>query len=413
MKKFIFIPVGIILVLGFAIFTTADTITAVRSIQEITTMKTQPAVADEPINPVDEAESERIILLVRKEMANSDGSGESPIPDIAGTSGEAAIAFLNGDDAAVADLPREKIRIPSVMNGFYLKALADVSVGDIGSVILFDSLVRRVSAKRDIIHRAMPRDASIENVKPIYDLWRYIRSVSKTVADEDGLVTAASLYYYTKKYSLPLSLAVGVAQMESNFRKTALSNVGAAGPMQVMWKYHYGLLQANGISTRDQLFDPELGVAAGCLILSRYLRAEQSVLGGLRRYYGVLSNNYVGTVYTYRNSYELYISGVAENWRAIHGRERQYWNLMVDGRDRISVPKDIRGPAIEKEILPNSSNRVTVQERPLPRTAGSIPSGSKTAVSGSQPKKDSGTAVYMGGSITIRRADGTVVNWRE
>ena len=56
---------------------------------------------------------------------------------------------------------------------------------------------------------------------------------------------------YSRKYSVPIGSrrnADGIV-----FQSQGIIKAGAAGPMQVMWNIHNGLLRANGISERDQL----------------------------------------------------------------------------------------------------------------------------------------------------------------
>ena len=88
------------------------------------------------------------------------------------------------------------------------------------------------------------------------------------------------------KYSAPIDLVIAVAQTESRFDPGARSPAGAAGVMQVMWKVHSGLLQANGILSEEELHNPDLGIAAGSLLLSRYLRTHEDLQTALGRYFG-------------------------------------------------------------------------------------------------------------------------------
>jgi soluble lytic murein transglycosylase-like protein len=101
--------------------------------------------------------------------------------------------------------------------------------------------------------------------------------------------------HYSGKYGIPSALAIAVAHAESTFDPNAVSSKGASGVMQVMWRIHNQLLQANGIVPSDgsnPLSDPEQAIAAGCLLLSRYLRAYGSVATAMERYYGGRSASY-------------------------------------------------------------------------------------------------------------------------
>ncbi|KRT35320.1 transglycosylase SLT domain protein [Acetomicrobium hydrogeniformans ATCC BAA-1850] len=114
---------------------------------------------------------------------------------------------------------------------------------------------------------------------------------SKTVWRE-----ACAFVHYGKKYGISEDLLVAVANTESHFNPKAVSKKGAVGVMQVMWNIHAGLLSANGITSKNLLHDPELGIAAGALLLSRYTRAYGSEHKALDRYYGKASSKYKSVV---------------------------------------------------------------------------------------------------------------------
>jgi len=103
---------------------------------------------------------------------------------------------------------------------------------------------------------------------------------------------AAAFIHYCNKYNVPVDLAVAVANAESHFNPKAKSKRGALGVMQVMWRFHRNLMQANGILSPQELCNPEKGIAAGCLLLSRHLREKGSVEGALASYLGVASGTY-------------------------------------------------------------------------------------------------------------------------
>ncbi len=97
---------------------------------------------------------------------------------------------------------------------------------------------------------------------------------------------AAAFVKYTFKYDLPLEIALAVGFTESHFFPSSRSDYGAAGVMQVSWKVHSTLLAANGVMSEADLFDLDKGIGAGCLLLSRYLRAYETTQAALGRYYG-------------------------------------------------------------------------------------------------------------------------------
>lgn len=130
--------------------------------------------------------------------------------------------------------------------------------------------------------------------RDVADTATYIRKVNSKIPYETAWREACALVFYSSKYGVPSNLAVGVANAESHFNPNAKSSAGALGVMQVMWKVHNGMLRAKGIApTRDHMFDPERGVEAGVLILSRYIAAHGTVQKALNKYYGGISNSYL------------------------------------------------------------------------------------------------------------------------
>jgi soluble lytic murein transglycosylase-like protein len=92
-----------------------------------------------------------------------------------------------------------------------------------------------------------------------------------------------TVWYESKRAGLDLALVLGLIQVESNFRKFAVSPVGARGYMQVMpfWTRVIG----DGDATK--LFHMQTNLRFGCVILRHYLDREKGDLFmGLGRYNG-------------------------------------------------------------------------------------------------------------------------------
>lgn len=125
----------------------------------------------------------------------------------------------------------------------------------------------------------------------------FIRKVNPKIPYETAWREACALVFYSAKYGVPPHLAVGIAKAESHFNPEAKSKAGALGVMQVVWNVHHGMLRARGIvPTRDYMFDPERGVEAGLLILSRYIEAGGTVQNALNKYYGGVAGRYLKKV---------------------------------------------------------------------------------------------------------------------
>jgi soluble lytic murein transglycosylase-like protein len=92
-----------------------------------------------------------------------------------------------------------------------------------------------------------------------------------------------TLWYEARRAGLPLSLVLGVVQVESAFRKYAISSAGARGYMQVM--PFWARLIGDGVDSR--LFHMQTNLRFGCVILRHYLDRERGdIFMGLGRYNG-------------------------------------------------------------------------------------------------------------------------------
>ena len=92
-----------------------------------------------------------------------------------------------------------------------------------------------------------------------------------------------TVWYESKRAGLDVTLVLGLIQVESNFRKFAVSNVGARGYMQVMpfWT------RVIGDGDASKLFHMQTNLRFGCVILRHYLDRERGdQFLGLGRYNG-------------------------------------------------------------------------------------------------------------------------------
>lgn len=92
-----------------------------------------------------------------------------------------------------------------------------------------------------------------------------------------------TIWYESKRAGLDTSLVMGLVQVESAFRKYAVSSVGARGYMQVMpfWT------RVIGDGDPGKLFHMQTNLRFGCVILRHYLDREKGdVYMALGRYNG-------------------------------------------------------------------------------------------------------------------------------
>lgn len=92
-----------------------------------------------------------------------------------------------------------------------------------------------------------------------------------------------TVWYESKRAGLDTALVLGLIEVESNFRKFAVSIVGARGYMQVMpfW------VRLIGDGDTSKLFHLQTNLRFGCVILRHYLGREKGdPFMGLGRYNG-------------------------------------------------------------------------------------------------------------------------------
>jgi soluble lytic murein transglycosylase-like protein len=127
-------------------------------------------------------------------------------------------------------------------------------------------------------------------------------------AREEFLVT---VHYEAKRAGLDPQLVLGLIQVESNFRKHAVSSAGALGYMQVM-PFWVKLAE----NPRDNLFNLRTNLRYGCWILRRYLDIEHGdYFRALGRYNGSLGQaaypNMVVRAWINQWKYPLRLAGAA------------------------------------------------------------------------------------------------------
>jgi soluble lytic murein transglycosylase-like protein len=125
-----------------------------------------------------------------------------------------------------------------------------------------------------------------ESARGNYQRWlaemsrRLERRIPEALIRNEFLQT---VWYETRRAGLDVTLVLGLIQVESNFRKFAVSPVGARGYMQVMpfWT------RVIGDGDASKLFHMQTNLRFGCVILRHYLDRERGDLFmGLGRYNG-------------------------------------------------------------------------------------------------------------------------------
>ena len=100
------------------------------------------------------------------------------------------------------------------------------------------------------------------------------RLKKKIPGHQERIEFLQTVWYESKRSGLDVSLVLGLVQVESNFRKFAVSSAGARGLMQVMpfWT------RVIGDGDSAQLFRMQTNLRFGCVILRHYLGRENGDL---------------------------------------------------------------------------------------------------------------------------------------
>ena len=140
----------------------------------------------------------------------------------------------------------------------------------------YEPLAASVQAvlQASIADRAAPEPQFPSLEEKINWLDEMSRRLSSRMPDrEDRLDFLKTVYYEAKRAGLDPQMVIGLIQVESGFRKYAVSSAGARGYMQIM-PFWVGL-----IGTKDSnLFHLRTNLRFGCTILRHYLDIENGDL---------------------------------------------------------------------------------------------------------------------------------------
>lgn len=151
---------------------------------------------------------------------------------------------------------------------------------------LADSVRSALSAA--VVGSAEPPQPVFTHPTQVQDYARWLQAASQRLArykahPEERQEFLQTLWYEARRAGLSLSLVLGLIEVESGFRKFAISSAGARGYMQVMpfWS------RLIGDGDAGRLFQLQPNLRFGCVILRHYLDTERGDLFmALGRYNG-------------------------------------------------------------------------------------------------------------------------------
>lgn len=152
---------------------------------------------------------------------------------------------------------------------------------------MYEPLAASVQAglRTAIADRPAPRHGFKDSVTAANWLTDMSRRLERRIPQfEARLDFLRSAHYEATRAGLDPQLVLAIIQVESNFRKYAVSSAGARGYMQVM-PFWVSLVGRKG----DNLFNLRTNLRYGCVILRHYLDTEKGDLSrALGRYNGSL-----------------------------------------------------------------------------------------------------------------------------
>ena len=146
---------------------------------------------------------------------------------------------------------------------------------------------------RGVLHHAVSDQASSESAFPSQqeaDIWLNIMSsrLEKRIPNATNRMDfLKTVHYEATRAGLDPQLVLGLIEVESGFRKYAVSKAGARGYMQVMpfWVKEIG-------ADKHNLFHLRTNLRYGCAILRHYLDMEKgNLFRALGRYNGSLGKS--------------------------------------------------------------------------------------------------------------------------
>jgi soluble lytic murein transglycosylase-like protein len=143
----------------------------------------------------------------------------------------------------------------------------------------------RAGLQASVADKPAPRHAFTDSEAAVDWLTDMSQRLQSKMSDFDARVEfLRTVHFEAVRARLDPQLVLAVIQVESNFRKYAVSRSGARGYMQVM-PFWVGLIGRPG----DNLFSLRNNLRYGCVILRYYLDAEKgNVPRALSRYNGSL-----------------------------------------------------------------------------------------------------------------------------
>ncbi len=178
--------------------------------------------------------------------------------------------------------------------------------------------------------REVNRSFELDLIK--LDLETYDRNYSEKYIN----IVMNSHDYYSKEYHIPIGLAYAIGRVESDYNLEAQhipitiksgkykgKTTRAVGLGGIVWEYNYKILEEAGITSRNDLFMPDVNIKAIYVILNSIISQEISnnntstiINTIVRRYYGAYDHDYKSKLEKYTS--DLWMKRIAQEIYDVH-----------------------------------------------------------------------------------------------
>jgi len=134
----------------------------------------------------------------------------------------------------------------------------------------------------------------------------YIKSNYKRVPSPTASLIAENVVKFAKELHVPISVIVGIIEVESGFDPCQVSSVRARGLMQVRWCVWVETLKEEGMNGEFDLHEIDCGILAGIAVLKYYIDKNNGDLSKALYDYVGKSENYISKVYKSMGRFILY-----------------------------------------------------------------------------------------------------------
>ena len=164
---------------------------------------------------------------------------------------------------------------------------------------------------------------------------------SKTEAPKEELVQYAKhIMHYSGIFSLDPRIVTGVLLQESAGLSNAVSPTGCVGLMQISYSVHKDQIQSHfsAVKSRKDLFNPKLGIGAGCMVLRNKLLGSRGDME--KALWSYLGGGGDETVYV--NNVLRWGKEIDRSWKALVSQK-----MSEVGKDGLPALKSIEKKAFE------------------------------------------------------------------